>query len=180
MSSPANTPASHVARYLESRGFGPEVIESILRGRAALGDFRPNGLLNERGVDGCRVAWRAGEDGPNPRLVIDANASEDSPVVRGTRVTVDLIIGLIEDGWAWLDILRVYPELNEDDIRAAVSWQVNRELGGPRIADHVDRAGAPGLPVDEPPSILPMIVDSDVVVPGGIAGSFGVWLAGDE
>ena len=51
------------------------------------------------------------------RLVFDSNVSETSPVVKGTWVTVGHVVSLIVDGWTWSDILRVHPELTEDDIR---------------------------------------------------------------
>ena len=65
------------------------------------------------------------------RLSFDPNISEDSPVVRGTWVTVNHVISLIVDGWTWTDILRSHPELNEEDIRACLSYHVQEERGDP-------------------------------------------------
>lgn len=44
------------------------------------------------------------------------------PVVKGTRVTARHVISLIVDGWTYHDILRVYPDLDEADIRACLAW----------------------------------------------------------
>jgi uncharacterized protein (DUF433 family) len=44
------------------------------------------------------------------------------PVVRGTRITVELILEYFEDGASVGDILEAYPHVREDDVRAAVSF----------------------------------------------------------
>jgi uncharacterized protein (DUF433 family)/predicted kinase len=64
-----------------------------------------------------------------PRLVSDPDGSEDSPVIRGTWVTVRHIVSLIVDGWSWSDILRTHPEMTEDDIRACLEYTVAKEGG---------------------------------------------------
>ena len=63
------------------------------------------------------------------RLAFDLNVSEDSPVIKGTWVTVSQVISLIVDGWAWSDILRTHPELTEDDIRTCLTYTVAEEEG---------------------------------------------------
>ncbi len=86
------------------------------------------GVGPERGADAEGEAWRG-------RLVFDANVSADSPVVRGTWVTVNHIISLIVDGWSWPELLRSHPELSEDDLRACLAYHVQEETGGsPRLA----------------------------------------------
>ena len=44
------------------------------------------------------------------------------PVVRGTRVSVELILEYLSEGGSVADIIDGYPSLNEDDIRAAVAF----------------------------------------------------------
>jgi len=63
------------------------------------------------------------------RLAWDLNVSEDSPVIKGTWVTVSQVVSLIVDGWAWSDILRTHPELTEDDIRTSLAYTVAEEEG---------------------------------------------------
>ena len=63
------------------------------------------------------------------RLVFDLNVSENSPVVKGTWVTVGQVVSLIVDGWTWSDILRTHPELAEEDIRACLAYTVAEEEG---------------------------------------------------
>jgi micrococcal nuclease len=63
------------------------------------------------------------------RLVFDPDVSEDSPVVKGTWVTVSHVVSLIVDGWTWADIIRAHPELTTDDIRTCLTYSIARENG---------------------------------------------------
>ncbi len=71
------------------------------------------------------------DDAPLPRwqdrLVFDPNVSDDSPVVKGTWITVAQIVTLIVDGSTWSDILRSHPELTEEDIRICLSYATEGE-----------------------------------------------------
>lgn len=82
------------------------------------------------------------DDDPLPawgdRLVFDENVSDDSPVVKGTWVTVAHVVSLIVDGYTWADILRVNPELDENDIRACLAyslWAERQRDASPSGAD---------------------------------------------
>lgn len=44
------------------------------------------------------------------------------PVIRGTRVTVELILRKLGEGATEADLLEGYPRLTGDDIRASVSY----------------------------------------------------------
>jgi uncharacterized protein (DUF433 family) len=44
------------------------------------------------------------------------------PVIRGTRLAVDLIVGLLGQGWSEGDIPRNYPGLTHDDIAACLQY----------------------------------------------------------
>jgi len=56
------------------------------------------------------------------RIVLDAAVLAGKPVVRGTRLSVDFIIGLMADGWSEADILRNYPGLAHEDIAACLAY----------------------------------------------------------
>ena len=57
-----------------------------------------------------------------PRVILDPAILAGKPVVRGTRLSVDFIIGLLADGWTSVDILRNYPGLTLDDIAACLGY----------------------------------------------------------
>ena len=42
----------------------------------------------------------------NERIVIDPAVLAGKPVIRGTRLAVDFIVGLLAQGWTEADILR--------------------------------------------------------------------------
>jgi uncharacterized protein (DUF433 family) len=56
------------------------------------------------------------------RITIDAAILTGKPVVRGTRFSVDFIVGLLGQGWAEADILRNYPGLTREDIAACLRY----------------------------------------------------------
>lgn len=41
------------------------------------------------------------------------------PVIKGTRISVELIIENMASGWTVADVLAAYPHLTEDQVRAA-------------------------------------------------------------
>lgn len=48
------------------------------------------------------------------------------PVIDGTRLSVEHILGLFEDGWSEADTLENYPHLDVEDVRACFGYA--REL----------------------------------------------------
>jgi uncharacterized protein (DUF433 family) len=57
-----------------------------------------------------------------PRIVLDPDILAGKPVVQGTRLSVEFIIGLMADGWSEADILANYPGLTHDDIAACLAY----------------------------------------------------------
>jgi uncharacterized protein (DUF433 family) len=58
----------------------------------------------------------------HPRIVLDQTVLTGKPVIRGTRLSVDFIIGLMADGWAEADILRNYPGVAHEDVAACLAY----------------------------------------------------------
>jgi uncharacterized protein (DUF433 family) len=56
------------------------------------------------------------------RIDIDPARLAGKPVIRGTRLAVDLIISLLGQGWPENDILRNYPGLIREDIAACLQY----------------------------------------------------------
>jgi uncharacterized protein (DUF433 family) len=56
------------------------------------------------------------------RISIDPKVMAGKPVIRGTRVPVDLIVRMLAQGIPETDILREYPRLQPEDIRAALTY----------------------------------------------------------
>jgi uncharacterized protein (DUF433 family) len=56
------------------------------------------------------------------RIVLDPAVLSGKPVIRGTRLAVDFVVGLLGQGWAEADILRNYPGVTHDDIAACLLY----------------------------------------------------------
>ena len=56
------------------------------------------------------------------RIVLDPAVLAGKPVIRGTRLSVDFIIGLLADGWTEADIFRNYPRVTHEDIAACLAY----------------------------------------------------------
>ena len=70
------------------------------------------------------------------RITFNPNVMGGKPTIRGLRVTVGMIVGLIAAGHDNKDILEAYPYLEEEDIREALAyaaWRVE-EIEVPLIS----------------------------------------------
>lgn len=56
------------------------------------------------------------------RIVSDPGIMLGKPTVRGTRITVELILEELADGMGVDEILEAHPGLTEDDVRAALRF----------------------------------------------------------
>jgi uncharacterized protein (DUF433 family) len=56
------------------------------------------------------------------RIAIDPAVLVGKPVVRGTRLAVQLIVDLLAQGWTEQELLSNYPGLTADDIRACLAY----------------------------------------------------------
>jgi uncharacterized protein (DUF433 family) len=56
------------------------------------------------------------------RTTLDPAVMGGKPCIRGLRVTVGVIIGLLASGHSTTDILTAYPYLEEEDIREALAY----------------------------------------------------------
>ena len=56
------------------------------------------------------------------RIVVDPQILVGKPVIRGTRLAVELIIDLMAQGWAEEEILKNYPGLTREDLQACLKY----------------------------------------------------------
>ena len=56
------------------------------------------------------------------RIVFDPDICFGKPSVKGTRITVDLVIELLADGWSRDKVLENYPRLTHEDIQACLGY----------------------------------------------------------
>jgi len=56
------------------------------------------------------------------RITLNPQVMGGKPCIRGMRVTVGLVVGLVASGRTAEEILRVYPYLEAEDIPAALAY----------------------------------------------------------
>ncbi len=56
------------------------------------------------------------------RIVVDPEVLAGKPIIRGSRISVEMVIGLLADNWSEADVLQNYPTLTRDDIRACLAY----------------------------------------------------------
>lgn len=60
---------------------------------------------------------------PTNRIVIDPKIMTGKPVIKGTRLTVQFIIGLLAQGMGIDEILEEYANLSKEDILACLAFE---------------------------------------------------------
>lgn len=58
----------------------------------------------------------------NERIEINPRVCGGQPVIKGTRIPVEAILGQLADGDSWESLLKGYPELARADIQAALHF----------------------------------------------------------
>ncbi|HRB15137.1 MAG TPA: DUF433 domain-containing protein [Nitrospira sp.] len=56
------------------------------------------------------------------RIVVDPNICSGKPTVRGTRIMVKNILGMVAGGYTMAGIIEAYPELTNNDVTAALQY----------------------------------------------------------
>lgn len=56
------------------------------------------------------------------RIVADKDILLGKPAIKGTRISVELILELFEQGWTTEMLLQSYPNLTDEDIAAVFSF----------------------------------------------------------
>jgi uncharacterized protein (DUF433 family) len=62
-----------------------------------------------------RIRWQE-------RIVVLPDLHHGDPCIRGTRIPVSVIVGSLADGMTLEEIQESYPQLTEEDVRAALSY----------------------------------------------------------
>lgn len=68
---------------------------------------------------------------PLDRIDVDPAVCQGQPTIRGTRITVGVILRMLAGGATIEDVLEAYPELEEEDVRQAMryaAWKASEQL----------------------------------------------------
>lgn len=82
------------------------------------------------------------------RIVTNPAILVDKPVIKGTRISVELILGWLGMGWTFEQILKSYPRITREDIQAALAFAAERlheehYIPLPNLATSVSRIADP-------------------------------------
>jgi uncharacterized protein (DUF433 family) len=58
----------------------------------------------------------------NDRIIIDPDILAGKPILRGTRISVELLLELLANNWTYGGIFESYPQIGREDIRAALQY----------------------------------------------------------
>jgi uncharacterized protein (DUF433 family) len=70
------------------------------------------------------------------RITFDQNVLRGKPVIRGLRISVEMILELLAKGATWGEILEDYPQLEPDDLRAALLY-AHHLVAGEMVLDRL-------------------------------------------
>lgn len=70
------------------------------------------------------------------RIVSDPDVLVGKPVIKGTRISVELILGWLANGWSFEQILESYPHVSRDDIHAALAFAAEMMQEEQYVASH--------------------------------------------
>ncbi len=73
------------------------------------------------------------------RIVVNPKVMVGKPVIGGTRIPVDAVIRRLAEGMSVEEILREYPNLTEEDIKAALEYAA-KVVSGEEVIPVVERA----------------------------------------
>jgi uncharacterized protein (DUF433 family) len=59
---------------------------------------------------------------PSAKIVTDPNILAGKPIIAGTRISVQLILEKLRDGWTIEDLLDDYPHLAREQIVSALAY----------------------------------------------------------
>ncbi len=59
------------------------------------------------------------------RIISNPEIMLGKPIIKGTRITIELILRKIAEGMAIDELLEAYPQLKKEDILAAVSYSAD-------------------------------------------------------
>jgi uncharacterized protein (DUF433 family) len=118
-SPPAPTPSTPRARRRTPSAYG---LVGHVRGRAAARCYGGYRYILSSTAESREDCTETMDEQLLQRIVVDPRIMAGKPVIRGTRIPVELIVRMLAEGVSESDILQEYPPLQPQDIRAALAY----------------------------------------------------------
>ena len=58
----------------------------------------------------------------NERIACNPDVMLGKPVIKGTRITIELLLKKLSEGMSMEELITAYPQLKKEDILAAISY----------------------------------------------------------
>ena len=91
--------------------------------------------------EGIPAMTQVQEDALLGRIAVDPGVFGGKPIIRGRRLAVEHVLGMLAAGDSVDDLLREYPWLERDDVQACLVY-ARRLVGHERIEPAVQSQGA--------------------------------------
>lgn len=118
-------------------GLAPAFVDGFRRskllGVSANGLTVPAHNLGKPETEVLTMDWRE-------RIASDPDILMGKPVVKGTRISVELILGWLAQGWTHEMVLESYPHITRDDILAALAFAADMMRDEQYAAIHMTAA----------------------------------------
>jgi uncharacterized protein (DUF433 family) len=59
------------------------------------------------------------------RITVNPDIMLGKPIIKGTRITVELILKKLSEGMTFEELLEAYPHLSRSDVLAAISYSAD-------------------------------------------------------
>ena len=59
------------------------------------------------------------------RITVNPKVMLGKPIIKGTRITVEIILRKIAGGYSFDEIIKMYPHITKEDIMASASYAVS-------------------------------------------------------
>src|SRR5262249_42469453 len=126
--------ARQAGERIHSAGHGARIAQWRFGNRSGAGPRHTTGGITPKPIP-AQAAQQACEPVPESeemtmdwrdRITVDPQVLVGKPIVRGTRLSVEFIIGLFAQGWIEAQVLENYPRLTHDDIVACFAYASER------------------------------------------------------
>jgi uncharacterized protein (DUF433 family) len=65
---------------------------------------------------------RYNDEAMNDRITMNPDVLVGKPVIKGTRLSVEFIVGLLAQGWSMDDVLQEYDHITREDVLACLAY----------------------------------------------------------
>jgi uncharacterized protein (DUF433 family) len=84
----------------------------------------------------CWIEAEASMTNWRDHIVSDPEVLLGKPTIKGTRISVELILGWLAEGWTFEQLLEAYPHINRDAILAALAFAAEMMRDEQYVAVH--------------------------------------------